>query len=519
MKEGLRQSMALLHTWTGLLLGWLLFAMFATGTSAYFQDEITRWMQPEVTGDADPIASAEGAVRFLQRTVPDAKSWYISPPNSRSATTQVYWQPADDKPTKRGETSAMLDQSGWEISTRETSGGFFLYRFHFDLHYMPVLWARYLVGVAAMFMLVAILSGIITHKKIFADFFMLRFNKGQRSWLDAHNVTAVVALPFHLMITFTGLVTLATMYMPWGIAANYTERNTFFEAVFGKSEEVARSGKPAPLAAIGPIMQSASARWDGKKVGYLRIANPGDATATISATRAAEGAIGSRGEEMTFSGVTGQPVGGSMPKGAALATESVMIGLHAGRYAEYGLRWLYFLSGLGGTIMVGSGLVLWTVKRRTKLPDPSRPHFGFRLVEKLNIATIAGFPAGIAAYFLANRLLPLEMADRADHEINSLFLTCLAVLVYALARPSARAWPEMLGLAAALFAAVPLVNAFTTSRGLPVSLLAGDWLFVSFDLVMLLLALGFAMGARKAARKRAEGPRTARRKPREAVTA
>src|SRR3546814_5066259 len=107
------------------------------------------------------------------------------------------------------------------IHARDTPGGFFLYRFHFDLHYIPVLWARYLVGAAAMFMLIAILSGIVTHKKIFADFFMLRFGKGQRSWLDAHNVAAVFALPFHLMITYTGLVTLAVMYMPWGIAANY----------------------------------------------------------------------------------------------------------------------------------------------------------------------------------------------------------------------------------------------------------------------------------------------------------
>ena len=520
MKEGLRQSMALLHTWTGLLLGWLLFAMFASGTAAYFQDEITRWMQPEVTGKADPVASAEAAVRFLQRTAPDAASWFITPPNSRSATTQVYWQPGDGtKPRKRGETSAVLDQNGQEISTRETRGGFFLYRFHFDLHYMPVYWARYLVGVAAMFMLVAILSGIITHKKIFADFFMLRFNKGQRSWLDAHNVTAVVALPFHLMITFTGLVTLATMYMPWGIAANYADRSTFSEAVFGKSEEVARSGEGAPLAAVGPIMRSASAEWGGKAVGYLRVTNPGDATARIGATRAPEGAIGSRGEEVTFDGVTGRPMDRSMPKGAALATESVMIGLHAGRFAEYGLRWLYFLSGVGGTIMVGSGLVLWTVKRRAKLPDPSRPHFGFRLVEKLNIATIAGFPAGIATYFLANRLLPAGLAERADHEVNSLFLAWLGVLIWALIRPTPRAWPEMLGLAAALFAAVPLVNAITTSRGLPASLLAGDWLFVSFDAAMLVLAAGFTLGARRAARKRVEGPRPARRKTQEVMAA
>lgn len=32
MKEGFRQAMAWLHTWTGLIFGWLLFAIFLTGT-------------------------------------------------------------------------------------------------------------------------------------------------------------------------------------------------------------------------------------------------------------------------------------------------------------------------------------------------------------------------------------------------------------------------------------------------------------------------------------------------------
>ncbi|HAB08009.1 MAG TPA: hypothetical protein DCE38_06005, partial [Alcanivorax sp.] len=36
--------MAWLHTWSGLLLGWLLLAMFVTGTSAYFREEISLWM-------------------------------------------------------------------------------------------------------------------------------------------------------------------------------------------------------------------------------------------------------------------------------------------------------------------------------------------------------------------------------------------------------------------------------------------------------------------------------------------
>lgn len=500
MRDSLRQSMALLHTWTGLLFGWLLFAMFATGTAAYFQEEITRWMQPEVTGSADPVSSAEGALRFLKRTAPDAKNWFITIPNSRSATTQVFWQPAEGR-GRRADTSAVLDTSGREVTARETNGGYFLYRFHFDLHYMPVIWARYLVGIAAMFMLVAILSGVITHKKIFTDFFTLRLGKGQRSWLDAHVVTAVLALPFHVMITFTGLVTLATLYMPWGIAANYASSSTFFDSVFGGAAQVERSGEAAPLAPIGAMMRAASAEWDGAEAGFVSIANPGDATAMVTLTRAPEDAIGSRGETLTFDGVTAQPIGEGLQRGAARETESVMIGLHAGRFAEWGLRWLYFISGLGGTIMVGSGLILWTAKRRARLPDPQRPHFGFRLVERLNIAAIAGLGAGMAVYFLANRLLPLGMAERADWEIHSLFLAWAGVGMWALIRPARRAWIETLAATAVLFLAIPPINALTTSRGLLSSLAAGDWVFAGFDVTMLLLAAGFGYAARKARRR------------------
>ncbi len=101
-------------------------------------------------------------------------------------------------------------------TSRDALGGEFFYRFHFQFYYMPVLWGRWLAAFCAMFMLVAIISGVITHKKIFVDFFTFRWGKVQRSWLDAHNALSVFGLPFHLMITYTGLVTLMVMYMPWG---------------------------------------------------------------------------------------------------------------------------------------------------------------------------------------------------------------------------------------------------------------------------------------------------------------
>ena len=45
---GIRQTMSDLHIWTGLLVGWLLYAMFLTGTVAYFRDETSQWMRPEL---------------------------------------------------------------------------------------------------------------------------------------------------------------------------------------------------------------------------------------------------------------------------------------------------------------------------------------------------------------------------------------------------------------------------------------------------------------------------------------
>ncbi|WP_077146996.1 PepSY domain-containing protein [Sphingopyxis sp. KK2] len=502
MKNGFRQSMAWLHTWTGLLLGWLLFAIFVTGTSSYFQEEITAWMTPEVQGvSADGAESYAAATRWLAREVPGAGEWSIYSAGKRAAGLQLYWVNGPDAP-EDAPTSARLDGAGHKVEARDTRGGAFLYRFHYDLYYINWYWARWIVGIAAMAMLVAILSGIVTHKKIIADFFLLRLGKGQRSWLDAHNASSVLFLPFILMITYTGLVSLATHYMPWGIAANYASEDKFFEAAFPWPAPAEKAG-PAPLTAIAPLVERAERTW-GAGAGSVRVLNPGDRTAQVIVSTAPDAGMSVRPRSLTFDGVTGKLVGAHDPSGAASATEGTMIGLHAGRFASAVLRTLYFLSGLAGCVMVGSGLILWTVKRRAKLADPDRPHFGFRLVEKLNIGAIAGLPFAIAAYFLANRLLPLAGDGRSDREIAAFFIAWGATFVWAGVRPTPRAWPEALAVTAIAFACVPIVNALTTDRSLVASLIAGDRVFAGFDLAMLLAAAGFGWAASRVLRRTAK---------------
>ena len=77
----------------------------------------------------------------------------------------------------------------------------------------------------------------------------------------------------------------------------------------------------------------------------------------------------------------------------------------------------------------------------------------------------------------------------------------LAALFYALARPLARAWIELCGLASAAYLAVPLLNALTTDRHLGRSLASGDWVFAGFDLTMLALAAVLAWMAVKLRRR------------------
>ncbi len=517
MSRGFRQSQSFLHTWSGLILGWVLFVIFVAGTIAFWREGLNRWMRPELDRIEQPHLVLAGAQRFLQNKAPDAKTWFISMPSQRSPGAQVFWQPQPEPgkaPARRRDNQALIGADGEPVHARETRGGEFFYRFHFDLQYMPIIWARWLVGIAAMAMLVAILSGIVTHKKIFRDFFTLRRGKGQRSWLDGHNATAVLALPFHLMITYTGLVTLMAMLMPWTVVANYADESKLNERLFPQAQTVERSGKAAPLADLSAVVRDAERRM-GAPAGHISVAEPGDAAARITVSQSQSTLLSSRAPSQTYDGVTGKLVWQSPLPGAAAQTFGVMIGLHSARFADYGMRWFYFLCGIGGSLMVASGLVLWTVKRREKLPDPARPHLGFRIVERLNLTVVAGFPLAIAVMLWANRLLPVGLGGRAQWEVHALFIAWGLTFVLAIAINPARLWAVLLAATGALLAAIPVYNILATRRGLAETLATGDYMLAGVDIVLLVFGGGFLATARRVAGHR---PAAARRKRRAAAS-
>ncbi|WP_232631914.1 PepSY-associated TM helix domain-containing protein [Methylobacterium sp. Leaf118] len=514
MKGSVRQSMAWLHTWSGLVVGWVLLAIFVTGTASYYRADISRWMRPELmqaapVAPADLPAAAERAVAYLETHAPKARTWFIGLPQPDHPVLDLFWRTRPGEPPGR----ATLDpRTGGEARARETMGGDFLYRFHFELH-MPPLWGRWVVGVCAMIMLIALISGIVTHKRIFVDFFTFRRDKApRRSFLDAHNVTGVLALPFHLMITYTGLVTLALMYMPWGVTVAYEgDRQAFFAESGQITAPRPPAGRPAALAPIGPMVERAL-QTVPETLERLTIVNQGDANATVVAVFEEPHGLSHEHPQVAFDGVSGAVIevlrGGLQP---AAKTFTTMVGLHEAHFAGPALRALFFLCGVMGSAMVATGLVLWSLARLPKAE--ARPFPGLRLVQALNIGSVAGLPAAVAVYFLANRLLPVGLADRSAWEIRAFFAAWIAVALLALARPQRRAWRAGLGGVAVLCLAVVGADLATIEAHPLRRPSGGEALFLWFDGALLALAALFAFAARKVstyqAPRRAEPAREA----------
>ncbi len=514
MKDGFRQSMAWLHTWTGLVVGWVLYLIFVTGTAGYFDTEIDRWMQPE-RAQATPLASpAQGlsvAVAYLQRNAPEAERWFINLPGHRdSPDLRVFWngQPEHDGRYRPSANELLDPGTGEPMLLRETGGGQWLYRMHWRLHYMPVNIAVLLVGICTMLMLVAIVTGIITHKKIFTDFFTFRPKKGQRSWLDAHNVVSVIALPFFVMITYSGLVFYFEQYMPAGVVAIYgpgqKASRQFFEEFSGRPFTPPASGTRAPLTDLPPLLETVEQRWGKNQIRFIEVRRAGDAAAEVTFVKMLDAPTRGTGR-LVFGGVDGQlrETTADTDASAARGTYDVLLALHEGLFAGPALRWLYFISGLLGCAMIATGLILWTVKRAAKTAKRDAVGAGLKVVRGLNIGTIAGLPAAIAVYFWANRLLPIDLPERAAWEAHAMFLAWALMFAHAWLRPATRAWIEQWTAVAVLYALLPIVNAWTTALHLGNTLPQGDWVMAGFDLTMLALGITAALIARQVSRRAA----------------
>ena len=116
---GIRQSMSSLHTWAGLLLGWVLYAMFLTGTVSYFKDELSQWMRPELARLSqipDRAVVAQRVADELGHMAAGTSQWSIRLPDARNNSVYAFWRTTPRNPGQRG-----FGEGNFDPATGQTS--------------------------------------------------------------------------------------------------------------------------------------------------------------------------------------------------------------------------------------------------------------------------------------------------------------------------------------------------------------------------------------------------------------
>lgn len=513
MKQGFRHAMSWLHTWGSLWFSWVLFAIFLTGTLGVFDDAISHWMREP--GRAPLVQSPDAAARQqaaavaqarLQALAPGAEFWGVGLPNAEEPALRLSWR---QDPKSTFQRRLVDPRSGEELppgQRRESEGGHHFVHLHFEFHAgAPGMW---LAGIATVAMLVALVSGIAVHKKIFADFFTFRPGRGQRSWLDAHNALGVLTLPFLFMIAYTGLTVFWSFYMPAAVLARFDDEAAYFSRLTERPAPRPLQQRPAPLGPLTQRVGEAEAAL-ARDASFISVRHPGDASAVVQVfgrfdgEAAAGRLVGRSSGRMEFDGVSGEQRDLQLPdttRGSlVLAVQQTMNALHFVRFGGDAVKWLYFLCGLAGSAMIAAGLCLFVVKRRRRQsegrPGPVSP----ALIDALNAAAVAGLMLACLAYFWGNRLLPLALEQRSAWEIRIFFLVWALALAHALVRRGA-AWREQLWAVAVLGLGLPLLNAASTGDHLLAALARGDGQSAAVEAVVLLWAVAAAVAARRLGR-------------------
>ena len=533
-----RLSMAWLHTWFGLVLGYLLMVIFFFGSLSVFDREIDRWAIPQTRFAPQPMPSFDTLLApIFARMVPEAHELEeararvggplpaeLPPLNWGAYTTHrdpvlamyaeyaVTNNPTDPDDHVHGHitidprTGQVLPDDQLKI------GSDFFYPLHYSLHLGWKDLGYWVVGFAALVMLAALVSGVVIHRRLFREFFTFRPRKHlQRSTLDLHNLTGVVALPFHFFFALTGLTVFASIYLPVSetMLKPQAQAAAMAEAQ-GMGLDFKPSGVKAPLASVDAMVREAKRRWAARgmpgEVGYLYLNHVGDRNSTVTLYRAGSDRVTLVGQPIHFDGPSGRVVHEAPPPSLIASVNDFLTGLHLQHFEHWLLRWFYVLGGLTGCACIATGFIFFVEKRKRQ--HARAGSLGARWADAMAVTAVTGMLLATLSMLVANRLLPADLAQRADWEKGVFWGAWLLAWGHAVARSGpvrqarlSPAWREQCWAAAGFALGAVGLNWATTGDHLLKTLGARYWPVAGMDLVLLVVA-GLAATAALTLRRR-----------------
>ena len=425
-----------LHAWAGVILSLWAFVVFYCGSLSLFRRELAIWQEPALYVDAEAPPSFEAARATLRRAgmLPDGAYLGMVPyAETRFVATYV-------KPPGGATRMTWVDPVAGTIVPERTRLAHELYHLH---HLQQVPGGEAASGVAAVFLIVALVTGLVIHLKDLPEQLVrLRLTLRPRfSMSDVHKVVGLAGLPFMTVVAWSGAVFVLGGTYAKG-ARTLINDPPRAEMLTGDAkldrprEHVAASS--LDLDAL--VARAQAALGDDATPTYLQLFEDGDRAAWF---RAYFPGPAFAGERVVFlDAVQGTVIDQATPPYAVVA--HALHDFHFARYGGTPVRIVHALLALAGAIVIVTGNIVWVARR-----DPQRKRLGHLVLEAATIGVCCGLVLATAVYAAANRLeLPFERAVF----YGTWFFAALATL---LRRPPPRAtiaW--LMGGAALLFACV-----------------------------------------------------------------
>ncbi|MEM8986181.1 MAG: PepSY-associated TM helix domain-containing protein [Pseudomonadota bacterium] len=462
-----------LHSWTGVTLGLFIFIVCFSGCIALFYHELLAWEDPakRIELDREPAPFNEtmtawvnetektGEIEFLNITYPSIIEPYylvyahVHNENGEDANHFVRWHPY---------TLEMLP-------TRKDGMARWLYDFHRDLMWPAELGGttigRALVGAAGVILMLAIITGVVAHTKIFEEMFSLRYLRSVRlKWQDTHKVLGLWGLPFYAMIAFTGafLGIVAILAPIVAVLAFKGDQETLQKAVLGAPPEPA--GIEAPMLSVDDVRARAH-HESGEKPVLVVTNNWGDETAIFDVFYTEDKKL-KIFETVSISGVTGEVVDNpaQVADSPSYRVVVALAPLHYGTYGGIALKVLYFFLGLALTVITAFGTMMW-LERRIHGSEGNRSLAFYRGLSRLHTGVAMGLVVASASLFVHNTIYFGTETARLASTGWTFFGVWFAALGYAFWRKDEyRATAEIMAASGFLLVAAALLNGAITGH-------------------------------------------------------
>jgi uncharacterized iron-regulated membrane protein len=434
------------HSALGLAFAALIYVVCLSGTLAVFAYEFQRWEQPDgpvIAGAISPEAiGAAVDAAYKQALAENADhDIFILGPGSISPRFLVNYH--DHESGVEGHWLA--DEQGRLVTRVKAPWSEFLVALHVNLH-LPRTWGRLLVGLVGVTLLSSLVSGLLSHPRIFKDAFALRWGGSRRlQEADLHNRLSVWGLPFHVAVTLTGaLLGLSTLIVGVLAYAAYDgDSGKAFETLLGP--RAAADETAAPVPDVAAMIRQVQRERQGATFVSVHIEHVARAGQMVHLGMRTQGHL-ALSNSYYFKG-DGTYVGDGGLETGSIGQQilGVLQPLHFGWFGGIPIKIIYGLLGLALTVVTQTGVTIWLARRR----DKGRSAPGW---EKAWAATVWGQPLALAAAAAAALLLDARI-------ILPVYLaTALAVYLVAAAIPTA----TFLTRALRLLTATTLVAAVAT---------------------------------------------------------